>query len=405
MPFTFNRYSGLLLIFFVHGLVYALLLLHRGRQQERRADYWLAVFLFLAVLFICPWMLGFAGWYEGDICFNCRNIMFYVPMQHSLFMGPVIYFYLNYLFRPSYQFTKKDGLHFLPGVLYLLWSLIVVIVDRVIVKKYYLMNGYSDPDLDDWYVAAGFVSLFIYLVASLRLYRSYRHYMVQQTSYADAVTFRWVQHFLVAFAIYIGIALFFHSFWLMGIDLDYIGAWWYYLFFSLIFYFIAIKGYSNSIAAGVRAGWEPAQTTTVELKPAPIEIQPTGESVAQASPEIESWKKAIYAAVVEERLYTNPALTLADLSRHLGTTPAVVSRTINAGFGMNFNDFINSHRVAEVKRRLEGNEAVTVTIMSIAYDAGFNSKATFNRAFKKFTGGNPTDFGPQDQVKTSQNLF
>jgi AraC-like DNA-binding protein len=62
---------------------------------------------------------------------------------------------------------------------------------------------------------------------------------------------------------------------------------------------------------------------------------------------------------------------------------------------MNFNDFINSHRVAEVKRRLEGNEAATVTIMSIAYDAGFNSKATFNRAFKKFTGGNPKDYGPK----------
>ena len=59
---------------------------------------------------------------------------------------------------------------------------------------------------------------------------------------------------------------------------------------------------------------------------------------------------------------------------------------------MNFNDFINKYRVIEVKEKLANSANSHLTIMSLAYDAGFNSKATFNRAFKKHTGENPSKY-------------
>ncbi|MCA6447833.1 MAG: AraC family transcriptional regulator, partial [Chitinophagaceae bacterium] len=61
-------------------------------------------------------------------------------------------------------------------------------------------------------------------------------------------------------------------------------------------------------------------------------------------------------------------------------------------FQMNFNDFINRYRVEEVKKQLQNPKNASLTIMSLAYDAGFNSKATFNRAFKKHTGENPSKY-------------
>jgi len=189
MPFVFNRYSGLLLIFFVHGLVYALLLLHRSIKHDQVSDRWLALFLLLCILFICPWMLGFAGWYDGINCLPCRNIMFYMPMQQSLLIGPVIYFYLKALCYPSVPFRKKEALHFLPAALYLGWSATVFVTDRLLLGEYYLMNGVTDPDLDDWYVTAGLVSLLVYLVICFRLYTKYRQFIVEQISFADAVTF------------------------------------------------------------------------------------------------------------------------------------------------------------------------------------------------------------------------
>jgi AraC-like DNA-binding protein len=74
----------------------------------------------------------------------------------------------------------------------------------------------------------------------------------------------------------------------------------------------------------------------------------------------------------------------------LGVNANVLSYVINQGFGMNFNDLINSRRIEDVKRRLVAADGSTVT--EIAFDCGFNSKATFNRAFRKLTGMSPKEF-------------
>jgi AraC-like DNA-binding protein len=59
---------------------------------------------------------------------------------------------------------------------------------------------------------------------------------------------------------------------------------------------------------------------------------------------------------------------------------------------MNFNDYINHHRVESVKKAFTNGEHKTTTLLGIAYDCGFNSKATFNRAFKKNTGLSPKEY-------------
>ena len=59
---------------------------------------------------------------------------------------------------------------------------------------------------------------------------------------------------------------------------------------------------------------------------------------------------------------------------------------------MNFNDFINTYRVEEVKKAFDNGEHKKTTLLGIAYDCGFNSKATFNRAFKKNAGFSPKEY-------------
>ncbi len=134
MYFTFGFYSSLLLIFFVHGLVYSILLFKKGIQNEIPSYKWLSLFLLLCVLYISPWMLGFGGWYDKQ---PYRDVLFYTPLQHLFFMGPVIFFYVQSLLNPSFKFSKKEWLHLLPGILYILYSLVMVITDKVILKRYY----------------------------------------------------------------------------------------------------------------------------------------------------------------------------------------------------------------------------------------------------------------------------
>ena len=192
MLFEFGFYSSLLLIFFVHGLVYAVLLIKRGIQSNSSSDRWLSLFLLICILYIAPWMLGFGGWYDNQ---PYRDILFYFPFQHLFFIGPVIFFYVQSLLNPTFYFSKKDWLHLLPGIVYLLFCMVIFVTDKLLLHQYYFLASQEDPDFDLWYQLAGFTSMVLYFLVSLRYYNLYRTIIMQAISYAEVVMFRWVKNF------------------------------------------------------------------------------------------------------------------------------------------------------------------------------------------------------------------
>ncbi len=96
--------------------------------------------------------------------------------------------------------------------------------------------------------------------------------------------------------------------------------------------------------------------------------------------------------MVAQKPYLEKELTLFSLAAMLKVHPNHVSQVINSLEGQNFFDYINAHRVELAKEKIRSNETRNLTLLGIAYDCGFNSKASFNRAFKKFTEQTPTDF-------------
>jgi AraC-like DNA-binding protein len=93
-----------------------------------------------------------------------------------------------------------------------------------------------------------------------------------------------------------------------------------------------------------------------------------------------------------EKLYKNSELTLADLAARLDIHPNYLSQVINDKEGVNFYDYINLLRVEEFKRLATLPESQRFTLLSLAYDCGFNSKSSFNRAFKKATNRSPSEY-------------
>ena len=188
MLFEFGFYSSLLLITFSQGIIYSVLLLLKATRTETNSNYWLSLFIFLCSLFVAPWMLGFAGWYDNQ---PYRDFLFYMPFQHLFFIGPVIYFYTQSLLNPSFHLTKRNCIHLIPGILYLLYSLFMWIYDKYIFKGYYFYKDGMDKDFDSWYHNAGIVSMIIYFVLSIRYYNLYRKLMFQVVSYADSLGKTW----------------------------------------------------------------------------------------------------------------------------------------------------------------------------------------------------------------------
>ena len=406
MLFEFNRFSSLLLIFFVHGLVYAILLWRKGIVNETRSDKWLSLFLFLCILYIAPWMIGFAGWYDTQ---PYRDILFYLPFQQLYFIGPVIFFYVQSLLNPSFRFGKKEWLHLLPGILYLLFSIIMVVTDKLVLKKYYFLANGQDPDFDTWYQLTGFASMLFYFFLSLRYYNLYKKLIVQVVSYAELVSFRWVRNFLVAFLIMLFIKI---VFFILGeiTDMSYWDTWWYFFVFAILFYYIAITGYANSVETKVAfkphlltyrptllLNYSPSLTLTesVTEEAEIIAIEPASKENA-ADEVLTEWKPKLLRLMQEEKIYEDPELSLTQVAKQLQSNPSFISMVVNRGFGLNFNDFINQFRIEAVKEMLKKGEHKKQTLLGIAYECGFNSKATFNRAFKKVTGLTPKEWVQQN---------
>jgi len=402
MHFEFGFYSSLLLIFFVHGLVYAVMLLKKGVQNNTVSDKWLALFLLICILYIAPWMLGFAGWYDNQ---PYRDVLFYIPFQQLFFIGPVIFFYVQSLLNPGFHFGKKDWWHFLPGIGYGLFCLVMFVSDKLILHEYYFLGNGQDPDFDLWYQLTGFVSMVFYFLLSLRYYNLYLSIIVQVISYADLVMFRWVKKFLLAFLLMLVLRLLFFIAGLLPVfnDLAYTGPWWEYFSFAIIFYYIAITGYSNIMVTKVpfklhlianKKMLLLTGTHTPKEKNVFEEAEIIEDNIAAGKDNdlINEWKPRILQLIQQEKAYEDAELSLVQMAKQLKTNPTILSKAINHGFGKNFNDFVNHYRIEAVKEKLQAGEQKIQTLLGIAYDCGFNSKATFNRAFKKATGVSPKEW-------------
>ena len=139
-------------------------------------------------------------------------------------------------------------------------------------------------------------------------------------------------------------------------------------------------------------------TTTssfVDFSTESSEVVEMGNSV-----EWTEWTQKIDTAITEHQLHLDPDLTLFALAQVFQIHPVQLSKIINQGFGKNFNDLINAFRIDHFKHLILENRHQRETLLALALECGFNSKATFNRAFKKQEG-----VSPQTYIKAQRNRY
>ena len=125
-----------------------------------------------------------------------------------------------------------------------------------------------------------------------------------------------------------------------------------------------------------------------------IETKPSEKSITEKkiNPELNVVAEKINVAINIDKLFLNPELTLNDLAEQINETSTLVSNAINQVNGKNFYDLINEKRITEFLSQVNLPENKNYTLLSIAYDCGFNSKSSFNRNFKKITGKTPKEY-------------
>ncbi len=108
--------------------------------------------------------------------------------------------------------------------------------------------------------------------------------------------------------------------------------------------------------------------------------------------EMASQMDLVKSYVLENELYLEPSLTIQELSEHVSIPVRELSQLINRYSNQHFFDFINEFRIEKAKQLMKDPSNKKLTILEILYQVGFNSKSSFNTAFKKFTNQTPTEF-------------
>lgn len=392
IPFYFSQKSSILLIFFLNLSILSFLIGVKWRTNNDRSALWLCALTVLCLLYISLFMLGYAGWYTNDIT---ANILFYLPLQQLFLIGPVIYYYVLTLLNPSRGMASKDVYHFVPGIIYNIFILIVFMNDMVIESDYYFYEDGMDMDLDPWYQWAGLFHMTSYLVVSLLHYNRYKKHTLNTLSFADELLYNWAQRFLFVFIVVLLLRV---LFFVLNPEWGEFGSkYWYYLCFSILTLYLSFSGYVHivQVESGLKALRFNPISESLDISESIGDDFSENEKEESADEETSTYRdlyKSLVSVIEEEKLFLNPRLSVRDFTGVLSVHEKEISIAINSEAGMNFNDWVNKYRVDEVILRFEQGEGITHTVLGIAMDCGFNSKSTFNRAFKKKTGKTPLEY-------------
>jgi AraC-like DNA-binding protein len=379
-----------------NGLLFSFLLLKRGLAEEKLSDKLLAFLLLSLCLIISDYTLGYMGieifWGDGMLA--------YFPHDAGFVVGPIVYFYLISLTNPSFKFEKSHLIHFAPQLAYYLYRLIIYFQGSPFVDQWQeQVDGVWHLDIIlEW---LKYISQYFYVFLSFKVFHEYSGWINNQFSETEPISLKWYKNFLVVFIITITLQ-WINSIQLIVTDFDFNSVGWFYYFLAVLIVYLGIFGYNQKAFLPITQVEETQSFdipfgTATPLTPLNLDSDKT---VKVDSLELENWKCKVNELFVSKRSYLKSDLTLNDLATQLSTNPSQLSYVINEGFGKNFNDFVNQQRVELVKQKLKSKEHLRKTLLGIAHECGFNSKATFNRAFKKFTEMTPKDFIESQQLST-----
>jgi AraC-like DNA-binding protein len=331
---------------------------------------------------------------------------FGVAFPLPLIYGPLIYLYTVCASDRARRLRLWDALHFMPFVVMVLAGLPIYLKSGAEKIEFYqlLQQGVRPPlvSLTDILKYGSGIS---YTWVTILFLRRHRTRVKDSYSSIERVNLQWLLHLAAGAAVIWVAAAVFHFTEVAAYPLldrpDDVVA----LATAILVYGIGYMALRQpevfNVATGefpVVRGFEPAvQVSTLDERTATVttpelEAPPRYERSGLSDNEAAVLQDALLHAMDNHHLYRNSDLTLPDLAVQLDTTPHKLSEVLNSQLNQSFYDFVNGYRVREVQRRLADDRSQAVTLLSLALDAGFASKSTFNSVFKKHTGKTPSEY-------------
>lgn len=310
-------------------------------------------------------------------------------------IGPLYYLYVKYLTSGKERFSNKDYIHFLPFVFLETALLILLPAANEISEKtqpILIDNKFSLDDIIlNWLIL---LHIIIYAVLIIRRVRIYARKVTDIFSTLDKIRLTWINYI-------VGVLIISFSVFFFENLLQNLGAIETEFTISSVVVACSICIFNFSVL--IKIDSLSTASFTQGIKQLSRMVQ--GKDENGKNEEEEKYKKSglkeemllktiedLDKLMLEKQPYLDSELNLKKLSDMLEVPPHHLSEILNTRYKENFFEFINRYRIEKVKKDLLDPGKDHLTILAIAFDAGFKSKSSFNAIFKRVTGSSPSEY-------------
>ncbi len=357
---------GFIILIIISLLVLFLLTVKTTHKLSNRL---FAVFLILIAFDMSSWVLSPFISTQSNFTLLRPNLVF--------LQLPIFYLYVLSACYSDFKLKSKHTLHIIPFLL----------VNSILIPRFYsvdvasklafLQHSNSMIEIKSIHIFIH-IQVFSYFTLIFLVLKRYKKlYLENYTNSADLI-YKWLFQISFVFAVFHFIALLKNIFkytapetvfnWMeliVGLSA-----------LSFICWYV-LKALNNpDLFRGVDSKLQLVNDLTIE----------TDNSADENTNRIQGLK----TYMIEKEPFLNPTLTLQSLSEKIELPSRELSILINKELGQHFFDFINGYRIEKAMNILKDTSKSKYTVLEILYEVGFNSKSSFNTAFKKHTGTTPT---------------
>ncbi|MFK7813608.1 MAG: helix-turn-helix domain-containing protein [Maribacter sp.] len=272
------------------------------------------------------------------------------------------------------RFTVKDLVHYIPAVAYILFVVFYFIKpsDEVIIERIQRGELYAVVDV---LVGIGLTFNCTYWFLSLKQFLSFKNKLKNELSYTIKTQF--FLNFLIAIGVCLLVWATIYLISLFGPEtLEREARKFIWLGIAFIILFIAYYGMIASELYRLES----------------LNLSQKYSQSKLSHKDLDTLKTRLENMMVAKKPYLNTKLMKAELAAMLGISNPELARLLNERIGMNFFDFVNYYRIKEFIDLAKTDKAKELTFFGLAQEAGFNSKTTFNKAFRSLMGTAPSEY-------------
>lgn len=352
-------------LFVLAGGIASLFIVIMVMNKGKRAEHWFLTTLFVLIVAGCYYIFKV---HQSD---GVYYLAYYSEVNYALplLYGLLLWFYTKSLISKNYRLKPKDLVHFLPFIGFVLYLILPLILGHTSDSKEH--NGYPLVKL---------IVNPVYIFLTINMINNYRRKLKQEFSYEDHMHLFWLSWIAYGGLLLWIVACLGNIFnWFYDPQNHLLGDYFLTGFLGILMFILAYIGFNRTHI--FQALEKPVSMLSEDQEDADVNLE-----------EYDKQYNKILKVMTEKQPYLDQTLSLHKLADICGLSPNKLSTIINIRANANFYDFVNGYRVEAVKDRLLKEDLGQLTILGIAEESGFNSKASFNRIFKNVVGLTPTEY-------------